>query len=87
MRGMAESAKNPKMLAEALEMMKDPEVAAEVHRLMKDPEFQAEMKKFTESPSFKAAKENAQNVMENLEADPVKLKNIAAQVQEMMNEP
>ena len=81
---LSESAKNPKMLAEALEMMKDPEIAAEVQKMMKDPAFQAEMKKFTESPAFKAAAHKTKSVMDSMESDPVKLKMMAAQMEEIM---
>ena len=53
---LAKTAKNPKMLAETLEMLKDPEIAAEVQAMMKDPAFQAEMKKMQANPAFKKSK-------------------------------
>ena len=49
-----------------------------------DPEFQAEMKKFTDSPQFKKMQEKSEDIMENLEEDPVKLKMLQKQVEEMM---
>ena len=83
--GISEIAKNPKLLAEALESLKDPEIAAEVQKMMADPAFQAEMKKFTDSPAYKSAIKKTQNVMETMEEDPVKLKMLQAQMADMMN--
>lgn len=56
---LAKAAKNPKVLAEALELLKDPEMAAEVQAMMKDPAFVAEMQKVTSDPNFKSAMERA----------------------------
>ena len=49
-----------------------------------DPEFQAEMKKLTDSPQFKKMQEKSEDVMEGLEQDPVKLKMLQKQMEEMM---
>ena len=42
------------------------------------------MKKFTDSPQFKKMQEKSEDIMENLEEDPVKLKMLQKQVEEMM---
>jgi hypothetical protein len=66
LQGLGEMAKDPKLLAEAMESLKDPEIAKEVQKMMADPAFQAEMKKITESPSFKKSMEKAAHVMEDM---------------------
>jgi hypothetical protein len=64
LRELGKAARNPKLLADALEMLKDPETVAEVQAMMKDPAFQAEMKKYTEDPNFKLAMKKAAQEME-----------------------
>ena len=83
--GLSDVAKDPKKLAEAMESLKDPEIAAEVKKMMEDPAFKAEMKKFTDSPAYKSAIKKTQNVIDDLNQDPVKLKNLHAQMSEIIN--
>lgn len=52
---LARTARNPKLLAEAMEDLKNPEIAKEVEKMMKDPQFIKEMKELTDNPRFKAA--------------------------------
>ena len=81
---LAKTAKNPKMLAETLEMLKDPEIAAEVQAMMKDPAFQAEMKKMQSNPAFKKAMANAGDEIEALAGDPARLKKLEVEIKESM---
>lgn len=71
---LQKAAKNPKMLAEAMEMLKDPEIQKEVQAMMKDPDFQRQMKAYTDSPSFKKAAAYAAGEVDRIAQDPVKLK-------------
>ena len=54
------------------------------HLCLADPEFQAEMKKLTDSPQFKKMQEKSEDIMEGLEQDPVKLKMLQKQMEDMM---
>ena len=84
MEGLGEMARDPKLMAEAMQSLKDPEIAKEVQKMMADPAFQAEMKKLTDSPAFQNAKEKAKDVMDGLEQDPVKLKMLQKQMEDAM---
>merc|ERR1711871_594412 len=84
LQGLGEMSKDPKLLAEAMESLKDPEIAKGVQKMMADPEFQAEMKKLTDSPQFKKMREKSEDIMEGLEQDPVKLKMLQKQMEDMM---
>jgi predicted TIM-barrel fold metal-dependent hydrolase len=77
---MARAAKNPKVLAEALEMLKDPEVAAQVEAMMKDPKFVAEARKLSNNPNFKEAMSNAAEDIERLSKDPAVMSKLKAQM-------
>eukprot|EP01038_Epipyxis_sp_PR26KG_P004895 gene4895-6854_t len=81
---LAKSARDPKMLKEAMDMLKDPEVAAEVQAMMSDPAFKAEMKKMTDSPAYKAAMTRAAEDIEMLSKDPAKLKLLKAQAEAVL---
>jgi hypothetical protein len=73
-------ANNPKALAEALESLKDPEIQREVELMMKDPAFIAEMQQYTNSPAFRKTMDRVSDQMEQLAADPVKLKTLEKQM-------
>ena len=45
---MATAAKNPALMAEAMEQMQDPEVMREVRKLMQDPSFAAQVSEPTQ---------------------------------------
>ena len=64
--------------------MKDRNSFNNNHPFYLDPEFQAEMKKLTDSPQFKKMQEKSEDIMEGLEQDPVKLKMLQKQMEEMM---
>jgi len=80
---LAKTAANPKMLADAMEMLKDPETATEVRAMMNDPAFQAEMQTITESAQFKDAMGRAAQDIEALSNDPATLKKLKAKAEAM----
>lgn len=82
-RELAKTARDPKMMAEAMEMLKDPEMQAEVQQMMKDPQFQKDMKKMTESSQFKEAMGRAKDDIEVLSKDPALMAKLKAQAAQM----
>ena len=79
MQEVTKAARNPKLLAEALEMLKDPEVAAAVDAMMKDPKFVAEARRLTENPNFKQAMSRAAEDIEQLSKDPLLMSKLKSQ--------
>ena len=80
MQEVAKAARNPKLLAEALEMLKDPEVAAEVDAMMKDPKFVEEARRLTQNPKFKDAMSRAADDIEQLSKDPLLMNKLKSQL-------
>jgi len=68
-----------------MEMLKDPEIAKEVQAMMNDPNFQKQMKQYTDSPQFKSAMERSADGMDVLMRDPVKMKQLEAELSGALN--
>uniref|UniRef100_A0A7S2F8P4 STI1 domain-containing protein n=1 Tax=Florenciella parvula TaxID=236787 RepID=A0A7S2F8P4_9STRA len=67
---LADAARNPALMAEAMEQMQDPEVMREVRKLMQDPSFAAQIKAMQDSPQFKNTMSESAAMMQELMKDP-----------------
>lgn len=52
----------------------------QVQAMMNDPSFQKQMKQYTDSPQFKSAMERSADGMDLLMRDPVKMKQLEAEL-------
>jgi len=67
---LQESLKDPKAMAEAMDMMKDPAMQLELKRMMADPSFRAQVAAMAENPEFKAGISKAAEAMSSMMNDP-----------------
>lgn len=77
---LQESLKNPKAMADAMQMLKDPEMQAEMKRMMNDPGFRQQLAAMQQDPAFKEGLLKSAESVAKMMGDPEALAKVQRQM-------